>query len=78
VVYRQIMLAGKRTRTLTCAFASAENEVNGCESQVWLTCTVNEQQVYLQGDSPSKNCTGFIGYLYLKYLKVKSTKYSCF
>jgi cysteine desulfurase/selenocysteine lyase len=73
-VYRQIMLAGKELERLPVHLQVPENEVNGCESQVWLTCTVNEQQVYLQGDSPSKIVRGLLAIIFevLEGQKVQS------
>jgi cysteine desulfurase/selenocysteine lyase len=63
-VYREIMIAGKKLIRLPVHLQVTEYEVNGCESQVWLSCEVKEQQVYLQGDSPSKIVRGLLAIIF--------------
>jgi cysteine desulfurase/selenocysteine lyase len=63
-VYREIMMAGKELNRLPVHLQVAEYEVNGCESQVWLSCEVKEQQVHLQGDSPSKIVRGLLAIIF--------------
>lgn len=63
-VYRQIMLAGKALQPLPLHLKVAEQEIVGCESQVWLSCEVVAQQIYLQGDSPSKIVRGLLAIIF--------------
>jgi cysteine desulfurase / selenocysteine lyase len=63
-VYRQIMLAGKELVRLPEHLRVPENEIFGCESQVWLSCDVIEQKIHLQGDSPSKIVRGLLAIIF--------------
>tara|TARA_R110002167_G_scaffold73942_5_gene207216 strand:+ start:1865 stop:3535 length:1671 start_codon:yes stop_codon:yes gene_type:complete len=73
-VYREIMMAGKELNRLPVHLQVAEYEVNGCESQVWLSCEVKEQHLHLQGDSPSKIVRGLLAIIFevLQGQKVES------
>ena len=60
-VYRQIMLAGKSLPRLAEHEKHQQNEVAGCESQVWLSCANNGlQDVWFSVDSPSKIVRGLL------------------
>lgn len=63
-VYREIMIAGKELNRLPVHLQVAEYEVNGCESQVWLSCEVKNQHLHLQGDSPSKIVRGLLAIIF--------------
>ena len=62
--YRQIMLAGKELARLPDALKSAELQVFGCESQVWLKCEFVAGAIQLQGDSPSKIVRGLLAVIF--------------
>lgn len=63
-VYRQIMLAGKNTKRFGEDQKQIAQEVFGCESQVWLICNVQNQQVTLKADSQSKIVRGLLAILF--------------
>ncbi|KXI28752.1 SufS family cysteine desulfurase [Paraglaciecola hydrolytica] len=63
-VYRQIMLAGRDLGRLPDTLKSAEYQVFGCESQVWLKCELHNNQLSLQGDSPSKIVRGLLAIIF--------------
>lgn len=58
--YRQIMLAGKNLNRLAACDKTAETEVFGCESQVWVKCANNHSGVVIQADSNSKIVRGLL------------------
>jgi cysteine desulfurase / selenocysteine lyase len=62
--YRQIMLAGKTLALLDPAYRQTENEVIGCESQVWLLCKVENGAINLQAYSPSKIVRGLLAIMF--------------
>jgi cysteine desulfurase / selenocysteine lyase len=62
--YREIMLAGKHLTLLPTQEKGKHNEVQGCESQVWLSCQEVDGRIYLQGDSPSKIVRGLLAIIF--------------
>lgn len=58
--YRQIMLAGKQSKPSDKSLQVSENEIFGCESQVWLRCTIQNNKMKLAFYSPSKIVRGLI------------------
>lgn len=62
-VYRQIMLAGKAIQPLADEQKTADNEVFGCESQVWLKISVSNNCLSVQFYSPSKIVRGLLAIL---------------
>jgi cysteine desulfurase/selenocysteine lyase len=62
--YRQLMLAGKRLNRLPDVEKTIDTEVVGCESQVWLVCSLENQQLVLRGDSPSKIVRGLLAVVF--------------
>ena len=63
-IYREVMLAGKQLQRLGPEAKNEQSEVVGCESQVWLQCTVSDGRLILQGDSPSKIVRGLLAVLF--------------
>ena len=63
-MYRQIMLAGKQLKRIPEEQRVPNNEVFGCESQVWLTCRIKGQHLELFADSPSKIVRGLLAILF--------------
>jgi cysteine desulfurase/selenocysteine lyase len=61
---RQLMLAGKDLVKLQEQYKTAENEVLGCDSQVWISCRLNEDKLCLSGDSPSKIVRGLLAVIF--------------
>jgi len=62
--YRQLMLSGKGLVRLKDQYKTDEAAVNGCESQVWIRCYINEGRLVLEGDSPSKIVRGLLAVLF--------------
>jgi cysteine desulfurase/selenocysteine lyase len=62
--YRQLMLAGKCLVRLQDQYKTDAAAVNGCESQVWIRCCLNEGRVVLTGDSPSKIVRGLLAVVF--------------
>ena len=62
--YRQLMLAGKCLVRLQDQYKTDAAAVNGCESQVWIRCCLNEGRVVLIGDSPSKIVRGLLAVVF--------------
>ncbi|MDN4503379.1 SufS family cysteine desulfurase [Alteromonadaceae bacterium BrNp21-10] len=58
--YRQIMLAGKYLERLPISEQITANQVNGCESPVWLMITKNADKFHFQADSTSKIVRGLL------------------
>ncbi|MGS2721563.1 SufS family cysteine desulfurase [Paraglaciecola aestuariivivens] len=58
--YRQLMLAGKDLTPLADHLKTAESEVSGCESPVWVHCVIRNNQLQVSGDSPSKIVRGLL------------------
>lgn len=58
--YRQIMLAGKGLNRLAEHLRTAEHEVFGCESQVWIRLTTKGSKLNVELDSPSKIVRGLL------------------
>ncbi|GGO72524.1 SufE family protein [Bowmanella pacifica] len=58
---RELMLAGRHLPAPSDALCQAENEVPGCESQVWLSCALDEGGVLsIQAWSNSKIVRGLL------------------
>lgn len=62
--YRQLMLAGKDLVRLDSHLKSLATEVQGCESQVWVSCEFENNQLLLAGDSPSKIVRGLLAVIF--------------
>jgi cysteine desulfurase / selenocysteine lyase len=62
--YREVMLAGKYLKVMPSQEKVSDNEVQGCESQVWLACQEEGGRIYLQGDSPSKIVRGLLAIIF--------------
>jgi cysteine desulfurase/selenocysteine lyase len=62
--YRQLMLAGKFLVRLQDPYKTELTVVNGCESQVWIRCFLDEGKVVLEGDSPSKIVRGLLAVVF--------------
>jgi cysteine desulfurase/selenocysteine lyase len=62
--YRQLMLAGKCLVTLQDQYKTDAAAVNGCESQVWIRCCLDEGRVVITGDSPSKIVRGLLAVVF--------------
>ncbi len=54
------MLAGKHLPILPEDLRTAEHEVQGCESQVWLQVSTHQGQIQLQAFSASKIVRGLL------------------
>lgn len=59
-IYRQVMLAGKQLEILPLSQRTADTELFGCESQVWLRCEHWKNGLHIQAYSPSKMVRGLI------------------
>ncbi|GAA6186342.1 aminotransferase class V-fold PLP-dependent enzyme [Aliiglaciecola sp. NS0011-25] len=60
-VFRQIMLAGKSLKRLAEDKKTADSEVFGCESQVWLLCkTTSPNRLAFEVDASSKIVRGLL------------------
>jgi cysteine desulfurase/selenocysteine lyase len=70
--YRQLMFAGKGLVRLQDPYKTDAAAVHGCESQVWISCCLDEGKVVLQGDSPSKIVRGLLAVVF-EALSGKST-----
>ncbi len=62
--YRQIMLAGKTLQRLPSEYHTQELAVQGCESQVWLTLSWQQDKLVIAGDSPSKIVRGLLAIVF--------------
>ncbi|TRY32580.1 SufS family cysteine desulfurase [Aliiglaciecola sp. M165] len=63
-VYRQIMLAGKQLQRLDASLKTPQNEVFGCESQVWLKATLHSNQTMsFEADATGKIVRGLLAIL---------------
>jgi cysteine desulfurase/selenocysteine lyase len=62
--YRQLMLAGKSLDRLPDSEKSPDTEVFGCESQVWVKCSVIDGHLILAGDSASKIIRGLLALMF--------------
>ncbi|AWL11596.1 Sulfur acceptor protein CsdE [Saliniradius amylolyticus] len=60
---RQLMLAGKQLAPLTPSEQCDDNEVSGCESQVWLILGGDTHAVQLRAYSTSKIIRGLLAVL---------------
>lgn len=62
--YRQLMLAGKRLVRLQEQYKTDESAVQGCESQVWIKCSIDDNKLVIEGDSPSKIIRGLLAVVF--------------
>ncbi|MEP1446717.1 MAG: SufS family cysteine desulfurase [Paraglaciecola sp.] len=62
--YRQLMLAGKSLTRLEPQYKTERSAVHGCESQVWLRCSLEQGKLVLNGDSPSKIVRGLLAVIF--------------
>lgn len=62
--YRQLMLAGKNLNRLSEAEQTAYTQVFGCESQVWIKCSLVNNSLLLGGESPSKIVRGLLAIIF--------------
>lgn len=62
--YRQLMLAGKGLVRLQDQYKLDKTEVLGCESKVWVRCSIDKGRVLLEGDSPSKIVRGLLSVVF--------------
>lgn len=62
-IYREIMLAGKSIKPLPQELMTAESEVFGCESQVWLSISTPQEVLNARYYSPSKIVRGLLAIL---------------
>ncbi|OSM99491.1 MULTISPECIES: cysteine desulfuration protein SufE [Lonsdalea] len=66
--YLYIMELGSRLEPLSDDLRQDENRVNGCQSQVWIVVTRDEQgRVMLQGDSDAAIVKGLIAVVFSLY-----------
>ncbi|MDX2084586.1 MAG: SufE family protein [Candidatus Melainabacteria bacterium] len=66
--YQKIIALGRTLPELPEALKTEENQVKGCQSQVWLAASLNEQQrVYFQADSDAMLVRGLIALLLQVY-----------
>ncbi|AXW87716.1 cysteine desulfuration protein SufE [Lonsdalea britannica] len=66
--YLYIMELGARLEPLNDDLRQEENRVNGCQSQVWIVVTLDEQgHVVLQGDSDAAIVKGLIAVVFSLY-----------
>ena len=63
-IYRQVMLAGKALPRLPIELKVQDNEIHGCESQVWVVCQIDGEHLKLAGDSPSKIVRGLLAVMF--------------
>ncbi|MFP1741964.1 cysteine desulfuration protein SufE [Lonsdalea quercina] len=66
--YLYIMELGSRLEPLSDELRQEDNRVNGCQSQVWIVVTRDEQgRVALQGDSDAAIVKGLIAVVFSLY-----------
>ncbi|OSN07130.1 cysteine desufuration protein SufE [Lonsdalea iberica] len=66
--YLYIMELGSRLEPLSDDLRQEDNRVNGCQSQVWIVVTRDEQgRVVLQGDSDAAIVKGLIAVVFSLY-----------
>ncbi|MGK4328554.1 cysteine desulfuration protein SufE [Lonsdalea quercina] len=66
--YLYIMELGSRLEPLSDDLRQEDNRVNGCQSQVWIVVTQDEQgRVALQGDSDAAIVKGLIAVVFSLY-----------
>ncbi|MGH8002450.1 MAG: SufE family protein [Brasilonema sp.] len=61
--YEQLIWYGQRLKEFPEADKLPENKVSGCVSQVYITATLEDGKVILQGDSDSQLTKGLVGLL---------------
>ncbi|AFY01619.1 SufE family protein [Bdellovibrio bacteriovorus] len=62
--YKKIIDMGKALPEMPESLKTEQNVVKGCQSQVWLSASLNDQgQVHLQGDSDALIVKGLVGLL---------------
>lgn len=62
--YRYILWAAKRLNVLATSQRTPQRQILGCESDVWLHCQVQNQQLQLQAYSPSHIVSGLLAILF--------------
>jgi cysteine desulfurase/selenocysteine lyase len=62
--YRQLMLAGKSLVRLEEEHKNEKSVVQGCESQVWVRCHIDNNILLIEGDSPSKIVRGLLSIVF--------------
>lgn len=66
--YKKIIELGKSLPEMPESLKTEQNIVKGCQSQVWLSATLDEQgRVVLQGDSDALIVKGLVGLLLQVY-----------
>ncbi|GAA0857262.1 SufS family cysteine desulfurase [Aliiglaciecola litoralis] len=74
-VYRQVMLAGKGNQGMPAEYKTANNEVLGCESQVWLICHQDDKsRIRFEADASGKIVRGLLAIL-LEPVQTKSAEF---
>ncbi|WP_374001825.1 SufE family protein [Bdellovibrio bacteriovorus] len=69
--YKKIIDLGKRLPEMPESLKTEQNMVKGCQSQVWLSASLNEQgQMILQGDSDALIVKGLVGLVLSVYSEV--------
>ncbi|UXR63578.1 SufE family protein [Bdellovibrio bacteriovorus] len=69
--YRKIIDLGKSLPEMPESLKTEQNMVKGCQSQVWLSASLNEQgQMVLQGDSDALIVKGLVGLVLSVYSEV--------
>ncbi|WP_347357113.1 SufE family protein [Bdellovibrio sp.] len=69
--YKKIIDLGKRLPEMPESLKTEQNMVKGCQSQVWLSASLNEQgQMTLQGDSDALIVKGLVGLVLSVYSEV--------
>jgi len=58
--YRQLIQLGKQLPALPAACKSADHQVHGCESQVWLATQVEGSRLWLLADSDARIVRGLL------------------
>ena len=61
--YEQLLWYAKKLPVLPDSAKVAENKVNGCVSQVYITAELNEGKVVYQGDSDAQLVKGLVAFL---------------
>lgn len=62
--YKKIIEMGKALPEMPASLKTEQNIVKGCQSQVWLSASLNDQgQMLLQGDSDALIVKGLVGLL---------------
>jgi len=65
--YLYLIELGERYATLTPEQCVAENRVSGCQSQVWVTISIDKQQLNINATSDASIVRGLLGLLIIAY-----------